>query len=279
MSIATVANWGVNLGRHVPHRGSVYYVQDDYLSYSTFDHQGFMRIDEDHAEMLREADVVICASIGLVERESKTARRVEYIPQGINPVFLNHGLTADSELPEKLHGIARPIIGYWGSLESLHDRDLVLALALKHPEWSFVFFGRKMTDVSELEALPNVHYPGFLPIEEIPRHGVHFDVGLISFKQTEFTYYGAPIKFREYLALGLPVVAPPMVEVARAYEGEGLTAQTVDEFTDRIREAIGTDSPKRRAHRRALVAHQTWEFSSEQVRALLESLGEEEGRA
>ncbi len=260
------------LRHHLPHRASVYYVQDDYLSYSSFDHQGFMRLDEDHADMLKDTDVVICASIGLVDRESKIARRVEYVPQGINPVFLNHGLTADSAVPEKLRGISRPIIGYWGSLESLHDRDLVLALAKRNPDWSFVFFGRKMTDVSELEALPNVHYPGFLPIEDIPRHGVHFDVGLISFKQTDFTYYGAPIKFREYLALGLPVVAPPMVEVERAYEGEGLTARTVEEFTARIREAMETDSPERRRHRRELVAGQTWAASSEQVRGILESL-------
>jgi len=262
------------LRRRIPHRHCVYYVQDDYPSYATFDNQVFMRLHDDHAELLREADVVICASIGLAEREAQYSRRVEYVPQGINPVFLNHGLTAESSVPLALQDIPHPIIGYWGSLESLHDRDLVLALAKRHPGWSFVFFGRKMTDVSELEALPNVHYPGFLPIEDIPRHGVHFDVGLISFKQTDFTYYGAPIKFREYLALGLPVVAPPIVEVERAFEGEGLTARTVEEFTARIREAMETDNPERRQRRRNLVAGQTWDASSEHVRTLLASLEE-----
>lgn len=262
------------LRRHIPHRTCVYYVQDDYPSYSSFDHQMFMRIQDDHDEMLRAADVVICASIGLAEREAKFSRRVEYIPQGVNPVFLNADLNEHDEVPEKLRDIPRPIIGYWGSLESLHDRETVLALAKKHPAWSFVFFGKKMTDVSELEALPNVHYPGFLPIEEIPRHGVHFDVGFISFKQTDYTMYGCPIKFREYLALGLPVVAPHIIEVERAYEGEGLTALNVDEFSERMREAMETDSPERRRHRRSLVAHETWDYSSERVRTLLESMEE-----
>ncbi|MBE0642686.1 MAG: hypothetical protein IH600_01240 [Bacteroidetes bacterium] len=264
------------LRRHIPHRKCVYYVQDDYPSYSSFDHQMFMRIHDDHDEMLRVADVVICASIGLAEREAKIARHVEYIPQGVNPVFLNAALDDRAEVPEKLRGIPRPIIGYWGSLESLHDRDTVLALAKKHPEWSFVFFGRKMADVSELEALPNVHYPGFLPIEEIPRHGVHFDVGFISFKQTDYTMYGCPIKFREYLALGLPVVAPHIIEVERAYEGEGLTALSVDEFSERMREAMETDSAERRRHRRALVAAETWDASSERVRTVLEQLEDQD---
>jgi glycosyltransferase involved in cell wall biosynthesis len=262
------------LRRHIPHRRCVYYVQDDYPSYSSFDRQMFMRIHDDHEEMLCAADVVICASIGLAEREARVARRVEYIPQGVNPVFLDAGLDRSGEVPEKLHGIPHPIIGYWGSLESLHDRDTVLALAKKHPAWSFVFFGRKMTDVSELEALPNVHYPGFLPIEDIPRHGVHFDVGFISFKQTDYTMYGCPIKFREYLALGLPVVAPHIIEVERAYEGEGLTALSVDEFSEKMCEAMETDSPERRRHRRALVEHETWDASSAKVLRVLESLEE-----
>ena len=257
---------------HIPHRHVVYYVQDDYPSYSSFDHQMFMRIHEDHEEMLRAADVVICASIGLAEREAQYARRVEYIPQGVNPVFLEADLDIPASVPEKLRGIPHPIIGYWGSLESLHDRETVLALAKKHPEWSFVFFGRKMTDVSELEALPNVHYPGFLPIEEIPAYGRHFDVGYISFRQTDYTMYGCPIKFREYLALGLPVVAPHIIEVERAYEGEGLTATSVEEFSARFREAMESDSPERRRHRRALVAHETWDHSSERVHTVLDSL-------
>jgi hypothetical protein len=104
---------------------------------------------------------------------------------------------------------------------------------------------------------------------------VHFDVGFISFKQTDYTMYGCPIKFREYLALGLPVVAPHIIEVERAYEGEGLTAMTVDEFSERMQEAMETDSPERRRHRRALVAHETWDFSSERVRALLQTIEDE----
>lgn len=258
----------------IPHRHCVYYVQDDYPSYSSFDHQMFMRGNEDHEDMLREADVVICASIGLQEREANIARRVEYIPQGVNPVFLNAALERSEELPEKLHDLARPIIGYWGSIESLHDRDLIYTLATQHPEWSFVFFGRKMVDVSRLEALPNVHYPGFLPIEEIPLYGVHFDVGIISFKQTDYTMYGCPIKYREYLALGLPVVAPYIIEVERAYEGEGLTARNPEEFAERIQEAMDTDSEERRRHRRALVQEETWDASSDRVRVVLESLEE-----
>lgn len=262
--------------RHVPHDAVVYYVQDNYTAY--YDSMTFTRVREDHETLLRAADAVICASVGLAEREAAFARRVEYIPHGVHPAFLEADLdSAGRELPAVLRGIPRPIIGYWGSLEALQDRALIAALARRHPEWSFVFIGRKMVDLDELEALHNVHYPGYLPIEDIPEHGIHFSVGLLSFVQTEWIRYSCPIKFREYLALGLPVVSPPIIEVERAYPGEGHIARTVHEFSAAIREAIETDTPQRRRARRALVADESWAASALRVRAVLESLDADAG--
>lgn len=263
------------LRRHIPQVAAVYYVQDNYTAY--YDSMAFTRVQEDHDALLREADVVICASVGLAEREASFARRVEYIPHGVHPAFLSAtidaaAIDASIEEPEQLRGIPRPIVGYWGSLEALQDRALVAALARRHREWSFVFIGRKMADLSELEALPNVHYLGFLPIEDIPRFGVHFSVGLLSFVQTEWIRYSCPIKFREYLAVGLPVVSPPIIEVERAYGGEGRIAHSVEEFSAAIREAIESDSAEHRRRRRALVAGESWEAAGERVRAVLESL-------
>ncbi|MBR9974377.1 MAG: glycosyltransferase [Bacteroidetes bacterium] len=257
--------------RHVHHDAVVYYVQDNYTAY--YDSMSFTRVREDHETLLRAADVVICASVGLAEREAAFARRVEYIPHGVHPAFLEADLdSAGRDLPKALRGIPRPIVGYWGSLEALQDRALVAALARRHPEWSFVFIGRKMVDLDELEALHNVYYPGYLPIEDIPEYGVHFSVGLLSFVQTEWIRYSCPIKFREYLALGLPVVSPPIIEVERVYPGEGHIARTVDEFSAAIREAIETDTPERRRARRALVADESWAASAARVRAVLDSL-------
>ena len=264
--------------RRIAHGPVLYYVQDNYTAY--YDSMAFTRVQEDHETLLRTADAVICASIGLAEREAAVARRVEYIPHGVHPAFLETNLdAAAAEPPETLRNIPRPIVGYWGSLEALQDRALVAALARRHPEWSFVFIGRKMVDLDELEALPNVHYIGYLPVEEIPRHGVFFSAGLLSFVQTEWIRYSCPLKFREYLALGLPVVSPPIIEVERAYPGEGVIARTVDEFSVAIRAAIETDTPERRRARRALVAGESWAASAQRVRGVLASLAGKEGSA
>jgi glycosyltransferase involved in cell wall biosynthesis len=137
-----------------------------------------------------------------------------------------------------------------------------------------VFIGRVMMDHAELAALQNVHYLGYFSIEDIPRYGMHFDIGFLSFMESDWITYSCPIKFREYLALGLPVVSPPIIEVQRAYEGEGCIARTVEEFSACMRQAIETDSVEKRRHRRGLVVEESWAASAQRVAAVLDSLGE-----
>ncbi|MCB2204454.1 glycosyltransferase [bacterium] len=254
----------------IPHASCVYYVQDNYTAY--YDAMNFTRVAEDHRSLLERADVVICASIGLAERESATASRVEYIPHGVHPVFLEADIAARPPIPEELRALPRPIIGYWGSLEALQDTERTAQLARMHPGWSFVFIGRVMMDNSALAALPNVHFLGYLPIEDIPRYGMHFDIGYLSFVQSEWITYSCPIKFREYLALGLPVVSPPIIEVERAFPSEGCIARSTEEFSICMENAFRGDSDDRRAQRRALVQEYSWEASARNVATVLASL-------
>ncbi len=258
--------------RSIPHDGCVYYVQDNYTAY--YDAMNFTRISEDHDALLRTADTVICASVGLAEREAAVARRVEYIPHGVHPVFLKADPAAPPPVPTALRDLPRPLIGYWGSLEALQDNARTAALARMHPDWSFVFIGRVMMDNTELNALPNVHFLGYLPIEDIPAYGMHFDIGWLSFVESDWITYSCPIKYREYLALGLPVVSPPIIEVARAYDGEGCIARSAAEFSACMQRILAEDTPERRHARRRLVTDYSWEASARRVSAVLDTLGE-----
>jgi glycosyltransferase involved in cell wall biosynthesis len=256
----------------IPHDGCVYYVQDNFTAY--YDAMNFTRVAEDHDTLLRAADTVICASVGLAEREAKIARRVEYIPHGVHPAFLAADPAAPPPVPDALRDLPRPLIGYWGSLEALQDNARTAALARMHPDWSFIFIGRVMMDNAELAALPNVHFPGYLPIEDIPAYGMHFDIGFLSFVESDWITYSCPIKFREYLALGLPVVSPPIIEVERAFDGEGCIARSVDDFSACMQRALAEDTPERRRARHALVEDYSWEASARRVAAALDSIGE-----
>ncbi len=55
---------------------------------------------------------------------------------------------------------------------------------------------------------------GQKPYAELPRYSAYFDVGLIPFEYNDLTLAVNPIKLREYLSAGMPVVATALPEIA-----------------------------------------------------------------
>ncbi|MBL0174499.1 MAG: glycosyltransferase [Ignavibacteria bacterium] len=228
----------------IPHRGSVYYIQDNYLAY--YDRMTFSRVHEHHADLLARCDRVICASIGMHADRNVERDGVRYVPHGVADGFLKKDIAIRNTVPAALSGVPHPIIGYWGSLEVLQDQDLICRMAEAHPEWSLVFIGRPMYDIARVDRYPNVHFLGYVPIDDIADCGVHFDVATIPWIQSDWVKYSAPVKFREYYALGKPVVSADIIEVAEALPG-ARTAKSIDNFIRCVEEELASDTPEKQA--------------------------------
>jgi glycosyltransferase involved in cell wall biosynthesis len=245
----------------------VYFIQDNYTAY--FDAMRFSKTQEFHETMLRRADAVICSSIAMAEKLGTMNPNIHCIPHGVAGEFFEMKLNAVPPLPEALRNIPPPRIGYWGSLEALQDPQLVAYLAEQRPDLSFVFIGKEMYDTTALRKLPNVHFLGFIPLDKIPAYGIHFDVAMLCFVQSEWIRYSCPVKLREYLALGLPVVSVDIIEAARAFPGEVTVTRSHEEFLAGIETAMRDDAPEKHAHRRALVAGYTWPHTASLVLDIL----------
>ncbi len=125
--------------------------------------------------------------------------------------------------------------------------------------------GKSLVDLSALERLPNVKLLGRKPYASLPSYLRAFDVGIIPFKLNELTRNVNPIKLREYLSAGLPVVSTDMPEVARYVRnaGELANACTVvsqhEEFDAAVVRALASDSPAARRARSEAMRAETWE--------------------
>jgi glycosyltransferase involved in cell wall biosynthesis len=132
------------------------------------------------------------------------------------------------------------------------------------PEMSFVLIGLSTSDISDITSLPNVHYMGFRPYPEIPEFGASFDVGIMPWVQSEWIDYCNPIKLKEYLALGTPIVTTPIPQVEE-YPGLLSVAKTPQEFVEAIRASVKLNNGRSRLLRQKSVEKDSWGCKASEV--------------
>ena len=109
---------------------------------------------------------------------------------------------------------------------------------------------------------------------EAPRYLKTFDVALIPYRLTEYTASVYPTKMNEYLAMGLPVVATALPEIARfnAEYGNIITVgRTTDDFVASVRAALETSRPAEIARRIAVARSNSWEARVAAMSRLIEA--------
>ena len=244
----------------------VYYCIDDYASLPDVDRREVSRMDE---TLARKADQVFVASRTLLERQRALNPHTAYSPHGVDVELFRQALDPALPLADGLHRLRRPIIGFYGLLEAWLDVELLVYLARSRPEWTFLLIGRAAVDVSALQSLPNVVFRGPQPYEMLPRWAKAFDVAIVPLRLNEQVRNSNPLKVREYLATGKPVVSVWTPEVERFAHCIGI-ARTSEEFLAEIEQALRTESEAKRAARLQAVAGMTWESRVEEVLGIVE---------
>jgi glycosyltransferase involved in cell wall biosynthesis len=231
----------------------VYYCVDDHASFSGYDREQVLR---DEADLCRRADLVVTTSMALQEAKSPLNPHTVLVTHGVDYEHFARAMADDLPAPADLRDIPRPRLGFFGLVRDWVDLDLVAAVARARPAWHVVLIGDSTVDLAPYRGVANMHFLGRKSYDELPAYCRQFDVGLIPFKVNELTRAVNPIKLREYLAAGLPVVSTPMPEV-RLYDHLIEIADTPETFTAAV-ERILAASPEARHERTRAMAAETW---------------------
>jgi glycosyltransferase involved in cell wall biosynthesis len=150
------------------------------------------------------------------------------------------------------------------------DRELLVRVARHAADrgGSLVLIGPAQMDLGSILEEPNVRHIGQMPPNDLPSFAAHFDVGIIPFLRNEFNQSCNPIKIKEYLAIGFPVVASEL-PAFDPYEGLIEQATTHDAFLQAIDRALLDDTPERTRARRATVAGDSWDRVTDRIAELL----------
>jgi len=219
----------------------VYYCVDDHASFSGYDKEQVIR---DEADLCRRADLVITTSTALQEAKAPLNPNTILVTHGVDYEHFSRAVREDLPIPEDMKTIPHPILGFFGLIRDWVDLDLLAAVACRRPDWHIVMIGDSTVDLAPYRGIPNMHFLGRRPYEQLPAYCKAFDVGLIPFRINELTRAVNPIKLREYLAAGLSVVSTPLPEVM-AYDGPVRVGDSAESFVDIIGKAFGIERDSR----------------------------------
>jgi glycosyltransferase involved in cell wall biosynthesis len=247
----------------------VYLKTDAYELYPNVDRE----VVSDYDRRLKEdADLTLFVSRELYNQEAAECKRAFFLDHGVDYELFAAPAT-EGETAAEMNEVKRPIVGYFGSLDGhTVDYGLIDRLTDLLPDMSFVFIGKVYADRPAFADKPNVRMLGQKDYEQIPHYGRQFDVAIMPWNQTLWIQRCNPIKMKEYLALGKPVVSTPFTELQN-YHDVIYTALTPEDFAQRIKQALAEDSPERIAARRAKVAKSTWDDRAQTVLAQLYTHG------
>ncbi len=245
---------------HFGEERAMYYCVDDFSSFQDYNQQQVLRDEEE-----------LCRRVNLVVTTSQTLQNAK-APLNPNTILVQHGVDYDHfaqalkpDLPEPadLAAIPHPRITFIGLIRSWVDIDLLAAVARRRPDWHFVIIGDSTENHDSCRDLPNMHFLGRKDYRDLPAYCRGMDAGVIPFRINELTLAANPIKLREYLAAGLPVVSTPLPEVAN-WQPWARLADGPEAFENALAAALA-EPPSRRAERSAAVAHETWQAKVDDI--------------
>jgi glycosyltransferase involved in cell wall biosynthesis len=246
----------------------IYYCVDEFTAYSDAGNASLVEMER---SLLRRADLVVVSAQSLLESKSPYNPHTVLVRHGVQFDHFARALSSSTIVPADIASLPKPVIGYFGLMaDDWIDVDLLAKVAERFSSGSLVLIGKATTDMSKVARLPNVHLIGRKPFEELPAYCKGFDVALNAFPINDVTLNANPLKVREYLAAGLPVVSSRIPEV----EVLGDLVHVGDDhegFLRGIEEALRDPGPKR--ERSESMRSESWRGRYDELRGHLADVG------
>jgi glycosyltransferase involved in cell wall biosynthesis len=244
----------------------IFYCVDEF---SIFDGVATETVLDMEKRLIQKADIVLATSQKLFESKRKYNNNSYFMPHGVDVEHFAKAQSDETIIPDDIKDIKKPIIGFFGLLDDRFDQDLISKVAKLKPDWSIVLISKTDVPISLLKECKNIHILGQRDYQTLPAYCKAFDVALIPYILNEQTENVNPIKLREYLASGLPVVSTKLPEVVK-YNEVAMIAENHEDFIKSLEIAIKENSKEKINERMKFVEKESWISKAEEISSIIE---------
>lgn len=222
------------------------------------------------ASIRKSSDLVIYCAPHLMAEEQDLASRQLLVTHGVDVETFVAAGSASAPAPADVAIIPGPRVGFIGGIDAhTFDPGLFLAVARRLPGVNFVMIGGCSLPHGWCE-LPNVHFLGRKPYDVVARYMAAMDVLIMPWNRSEWIKACNPVKLKEYLAVGRPVVTRDFAALD-GWRDLVRTADDAETFSAEIHSALaGAFDPE---PARSRVSVETWDAKAQAIRDGFSEIG------
>lgn len=241
----------------------VYDIQDEYSAFSWYPRDTARR----ERDLLSKCDLVFTGTLQLRKRKEEYNRRIHFVQCGVESEHFSSAREVETALPQDVAALPRPVLGYFGLVDTRIDIAMLEEVASKRPGWTILLIGPAHIETSK----PNIRMIGTRDYKELPRYLRGFDICLIPFVLNENTRNLNPTKLLEYFAAGKPVITAPIPDVVELYPDLVEFASTAEEFIGAAERLLSGEGEEKRNRRIKEATENSWDAMVERMLSHIEN--------
>lgn len=228
----------------------VYYCVDDLSEWPGLDKSSLETMER---ELVARVDAILAVSDNLVARMRSMGRSAVLLTHGVDLEHWRSGRDDQSEIREW----DEPRIVFWGVIDRRLNVDWLARLSQRMTKGTIVLLGPENNPDPRLRKLPRVTIPGPMPYRSLPSIAQDASVLIMPYDDLPATRAMQPLKLKEYLATGRPVVSADLPAV-REWRFACDVATSADDFAEKTLARSGAALPSEQVQARARLQGESW---------------------
>lgn len=192
---------------HFHESQKIYFCVDEFSLWPGLDYHLVQKMEQ---KLLTKVDKILATSDALAKTKTIAGQKTQVITHGVDFDFFH--------IPEKTQKNSVTKLCYFGLFDERFDQSLIIDLLSLCSQVEIHIIGNTVCSHTELSAHKNVIFHGKVDYSKLPSKVADMDMFILPYVRSELTENINPLKLKEYLATGRPVVATRLPEVVKLGE-------------------------------------------------------------